>query len=629
MFDLQKLNGPQREAVTHGEGPLLLLAGPGSGKTYTILNRIFFLLSQGIPPEKILVLTFTRKAAESLKRRFYRMSFASLPVWFGTFHAAFFQMLQQTAPYACSQMLPLSQRREWMVAVLQGMEREAGAEGLRESLLEDAGSLLDAVGFYKNTLREKEAAQRAPARWRADFGQIRAAYQALVEADGRPDFDDILLRCRQLLLTDETFRSTWQQRFSHILVDEFQDVNPVQYEALKLLAGRPLNLFAVGDDDQSIYGFRGSEPACMMRFERECHARRLLLNVNYRSRPEIVNASLMVIGENRARFEKALRPYSKERGEVRLTAYEDSGAQLQGIVKRLKEFSKAGDQKTCAVLFRTNRGMQRLAAGLFQEGIDFEMGERTMCLYEQFIAKDITAYLRLAAGEWERELLFRVINRPNRFVRREALWNAASPQKLLENCKQDPPACRAVTRFVRQLDSIGKLSPGLAVSYVLKGAGYGRYLEQLAGEDRERAKSWAEQAAWLKEDAGGYESLSKWLEAQEAYARALDRKQRPEADGRTGREAVRLMTVHGAKGLEFDHVLLPDCNEGVFPHGTLLSEQEIEEERRIFYVAMTRAKESLEMSFLSGKEGHSRPPSRFLAPLSGTDPKKDFKRRTG
>ncbi|MCH5342007.1 MAG: ATP-dependent helicase [Acetatifactor sp.] len=650
MLDLSDMNSAQRKAVTKADGPLLVLAGPGSGKTFTITRRILYLLEQGTPPEQLLVITFTREAAMSMQRRFQEMSKAFLPVNFGTFHSVFYHILKKSNVIKNQKLLNNFEKKKILLPILtkycENMEEKTG-----ESLGEDALQLLSAISFYKNTLRLEEAAGKAPAQWQSVFRAILEHYEKAVRSRGGLDFDDMLCRCRDLLTSDTRLLSSWQERFRHILIDEFQDINPVQYEVVKLLAGEHCSIFAVGDDDQAIYGFRGSEPECLRRFEREYNAEKVLLDVNYRSHPQIVRVSLAVVGENRDRFEKQLRPSpEREQGEeeqenrVRLLAFTDREEQYGYLIDRLQTFLRDRDdtKKECAVLFRTNSYMQGLAVRLRTAGIPFAMGERMQSVYEHFIAKDIMAYLTLAEGHWDREALLRIINRPSRYISREAVGSyGSSIQDLISYYEAQKRYDRYIEStleklrsFDRQLKAIGKLSPGLAVSYVQKAAGYGKYLQETAG-NAERLAQWQETLEWLKADAGRFSSVEEWRAAQEAHNRDLEqggggwssKKSQGTADGSAGKNGsaeqntdktdpvIRLMTVHGAKGLEFDTVIVTDCNETVFPHGRLQTGPEIEEERRVFYVAMTRAKENLELLYLTGTGERPRLPSRFLNPL--------------
>lgn len=681
MFDLDDMNDAQRKAVTHTGGPLLVLAGPGSGKTFTITRRILYLIEHGVPPERILVITFTREAALSMQRRFQETSQIPRPVNFGTFHSVFFQILRKSNVLKSAELLSNSEKKNLLIPILQKNHTSSDGELSYDNLREDAATFLAAASFYKNTLDVNQAARKAPIWLQEKFIRLLDEYQHAVRVCGKLDFDDMLSECMKMLSEDAYLRKEWQGRFDHILIDEFQDINPVQYEVVKLLAGKKCSIFAVGDDDQAIYGFRGSQPECLRRFEQEYTAERLLLDINYRSNPEIVDASLSVIGENKERFEKKLKadPGRKfiadaekvvcdaekvvsgvekvigDEEKVRLLSFEGSEEQYAYLIDRLGKYlsdHRGNNRAECAVLFRTNSGMQKLALRLRAAGIRYEMGERMQSIYQHFVVRDVMAYLELAAGDWNRETLLMVVNKPSRYVSREAVGNGVRSVEELQRyyrTKTDMPEkarknilC-GLQSFGKQLDTLNRLSPGLAVTYVLKAVGYERYLRHLAEGNQEKWEEWREILEWLKADASRFSSLREWKEVQKMHTLELERGKagaRPvtarahrsntgkdnRQDDRQGGSLtgegneksaprIRLMTVHGSKGLEFDTVILPDCNETVFPHGRFQTEAEVEEERRIFYVAMTRAKENLELLYLTGTGERPRLPSRFLKPL--------------
>ncbi|MCM1187747.1 MAG: ATP-dependent helicase [bacterium] len=627
MPDLTALNEAQRRAVTWGEGPLLLLAGPGSGKTLTITNRILFLLEQGTPPERILAVTFTKEAAVSMQRRFRKMSKQLYPVNFGTFHSVFYHILQRSAGHSQLRLLTGVQKRNLMIPVLKKYTDKSDGTDPAE-MSGEVDRMLSAVSFYKNTEDKTRAADKAPAAFRGAFEEICREYGASVQRAGGIDFDDMLFTCRDLLRDSQSVREYWQGCFSHILIDEFQDINPIQYEAVKLLSAVPHNIFAVGDDDQSIYGFRGSKPELMRRFEEEFQAGRLLLDINYRCGGRIVSGAAAVIGENSGRFLKALRPAPGRQenmageGVLRIRAFADKEEQNACLAGELgawwEKYGKS--QKSCAVLFRTNACMQRAAARLKSSKIPFVMKEKSRSIYEHFIVKDVMAYLTLAAGSGGRGELLRIINKPFRGVEREAFGESGDIRGLIRYCEREylsgqtgretPEQLRLLQT---QLKNIGKMKPLLAVNYILKAVKYEDYLRAKARTDAELWEEWQEILEWLKEDAALQKNAADWLEMQKSYTEQLERQPRPSAGDESF--GIRLMTAHGSKGLEFDRVYIPDCNERMFPHGSMPDLSCVEEERRLFYVAMTRAKETLELMYLTGDRLRPRVPSRFLNPL--------------
>ena len=629
MFDLTECNPSQWKAVMFGEGPLLLLAGPGSGKTFTITKRLLYLLQEKkVAPEKILVITFTKEAAISMKQRFAQSSPQSNTVNFGTFHSVFYQILLKSGSVTSGNILNDRQKINLIIPILKKVKEHSGTA--QTELPEVAKSFLTAIGFYKNT-GEKEAAQKKiTPQWQEFFPQVYQQYEEIRRKENSLDFDDMLKECEELLLKNALQREYWQKRFSHILIDEFQDINYRQYSIVRILAEKHKNVFAVGDDDQAIYGFRGAKPDCMRMFEEEFHAEKILLETNYRSRQEIVDASLSVINENRNRFPKQLiacEANRRQKGQqepcVCVREFGEAPEQLQYLITQIK---KQPSGESCAVLFRTNLSMQGVATKLTREGVPFLMKEKTQNLYQHFIVRDIIAYLRIAHGIAAREEYLRIMNKPFRSISREAFGKEVSLEgaenyylsrrsEMGDDNFRKP--CEAVRMLKRQMQFVKETDLKMAILFLRKACGYETWLRQKARlEQGDKTEEWIGILEWITEDAGHYKELCEWQEAQAAYERILQGKEQYTVAEEKGKDCVRLLTVHAAKGLEFDHVWIPDCNEKMFPHGTLPDPEQCEEERRIFYVAMTRAKKNLELLCLTGTRERPRFPSRFLIPLN-------------
>lgn len=627
MLDLNSLNEAQREAVMHGSGPLLVLAGPGSGKTFTITQRIFFLIEKaGISPENILVITFTKDAALSMQSRFQAQSTQTLSVNFGTFHSVFYHILRESNAIVSHQLLTDAQKKKLMIPILKQHISRTELQYRQNDLSEEAMSVLSAVSYLKNTGDSSTAAKRLTVELQPHFTEIYDAYERARKREKAIDFDDMVYECGEILKRDAALRQYWQKRFSHILVDEFQDINPMQYEVLRLLTRKPYNLFVVGDDDQSIYGFRGSHPDCLKRFTEEFHAGQIYLNINYRSREEIVKASLMVISENKNRFCKEL--FASPAGEgydaasvVTLRGAEEREQQYEYLVSRLQE---AADGKSIGVLFRTNSYMQGFAARLCREGIPYMIKEKTTSIYEHFIIRDIMAYLKLAYGQGNRAMLLQIMNKPSRYISREALGLGEelptfhsmihyyqSKQELSRTIQ----VIQNIELLQKQMHQLKGMSPYLAVQYIRRVVGYDAYLKEISKGKVQQLQEWMDLLDWFCADGSNYDTVPEWMEAQCSYTEQLKENGSRDAAEKQQKPRISLMTVHASKGLEFDRVYIPDCNEKVFPHGNMPEEKECEEERRIFYVAMTRAKESLELLYLTGTKERPRLPSRFLNPL--------------
>ena len=632
MSDLTNYNPSQREAVTFGEGPLLVLAGPGSGKTFTITQRILYLIHEKqIPPQKLLVITFTREAAVSMRQRFLQISPQHTTVNFGTFHSCFYQILLRSGRVSPGNILNEKQKKELIYPVLKKIKAHNALS--TTDLPELAKNLLTAIGYYKNTGDLQSSMDRLPEDWKNDFAQVYSGYEEARKRIRGLDFDDMLKECEELLQKDDALRAYWQNLFSYILIDEFQDINYRQYCIVRLLAQKHKNVFAVGDDDQAIYGFRGAKPACMKQFVQEFGAKQIILSTNYRSHQDIVEASLAVIAENSDRFPKNLEPceanrrhlgkMDKKNYHVRIREFSGAKEQLQFLMRQLKDRTEG---ETYGILFRTNLAMQSVAAGLTREGIPFSIKEHGKNIYDHFIVQDILAYLRIAQGTAARADYLRVVNKPFRNISREAFGGEVSLQAL-EHYYADlmrqteagylRSAYDAVRLLRRQMEFVKNTDLKLAVWFLRKACGYENYLQQR--QRMEQTEEWMEILDFITEEAGQYKTLREWQEAQEVYREQLQKEN--EHHPKKGREEsadcqIRLLTVHASKGLEFDHVWIPDCNEKTFPHGNVQDTEHLEEERRIFYVAMTRAKKNLELLCLTGTAERPRFPSRFLIPLN-------------
>ncbi len=627
MLNLNSLNQAQREAVMHGEGPLLVLAGPGSGKTFTITRRICYLLEQKIAPEQILVITFTKDAALSMQRRFWQATERTVPVNFGTFHSVFYHILRESHFFESKQSHPIlndSQKKKLIVPIVKSFLSGEELQYRQNDLSDEAISILSAISYYKNTGEEKEAIEMLSEELRPHFQAIFEGYERERRKRKLIDFDDMVYECRRVLEQDEALKKYWQGRFRHILVDEFQDSNPMQYKVLKLLLAQPYNLFAVGDDDQSIYGFRGSKPACLKQFVREYGAKQICLDINYRSRKTIVEASRHVIEESKERFPKKLRPAPEKKGKndnvkdiVCIRAFEEREQQYEYLLEQLRALKEG---KTVGVLFRTNAYMQGLATRLSKEGIPYTMKEKAVSIYEHFIVKDIVAYIKVARGEGSRGDFLQIMNKPSRYISRESLDGEGIPdlREIISYYRRKGLDSRNIQviwnleKWEKQMKYLEKASPYLAVQYIRRVVGYESYLKEKAGGKQEVFREWQELLDWLCEDAAHYTTVQEWFDAQESYTGRLGREKQ---EGQKDTPAISLMTVHASKGLEFDRVYIPDCNEKIYPHGNMVDEKSCEEERRIFYVAMTRAKENLELLYLTGTKERPRLSSRFLNPL--------------
>lgn len=634
MLNLDALNDAQRKAVTHGEGALLVLAGPGSGKTFTIVQRIFYLLEVcKVPAEEILVVTFTKDAALSMQNRFREQSESIHPVNFGTFHSIFYHILRESHVLQKHNIATDKEKRAILKTVLKQVCPQTEGKQVTQ--------FLSAISFYKNTGEETGALSKLSEEEKSVFPQVLSMFQNACKQTGLLDFDDMVYLCRDLLQKDSSVREKWQKRFRHILMDEFQDINPMQYQAIKMLAGANTQLFAVGDDDQAIYGFRGSNPACLKLFQEEMKAQIVHLDINYRSRSEIVEASVKVISQNKNRFEKNLKAaelcHGKECGDAKkdtatetafqILSFEEKESQYQYLAEQIKK-EIADKEKNIAVLFRTNAHMQSFAVRCNRLEIPYEMKEKSSSIYDHFIVRDLMAYLELVADRMNRKAILQILNKPDRQLDREALGFGNGIQdikryyenKFVTDENMQKRIIDSLDKWQSDMERMKRMPLFLQISYIRKGIGYERYLKELAKVEPEKWEEWLEILEFVSSESKNYEDLEKWKQAQSEYEKKLRSQKNVSGERRVGIKnktdgAVRLMTVHASKGLEFDEVYIPDCNENVYPHGKMPDKDTVEEERRIFYVAMTRTKKHLELLCVTGSKERPRVLSRFLNSL--------------
>lgn len=633
----RKLSVEQRRAVTHGEGPMLVTAGPGSGKTTVLTSRILHLVQERqIPPSRILVITFTREAARSMQNRYLSMAEKSEAsadasvntcfrhVSFGTFHSFFYQILRSSEKYTHYRIIGEAEKQKLLYPLLRQI-RERQPESVSPYFdsvsQEEISHILSAISYDKNTGSGWGlGSERLQEPWKECYGEIWRHYERQKARRRQMDLDDLLTLTAGELERDVELLQYWRGRYLYVLMDEFQDCNMVQYEIMKKLFTVEGNVFAVGDDDQAIYGFRGADPGIMQRFLQEYQdAAHVVLGRNYRCLPAIVDASSRVISCNRHRLSKQLVSAEESGGSVLLKGFAGGRGERQYVISACHGKS-VWELDRWAVLFRTNSMLGIFAAELLAAGIPFAARNEVKNVYEHFVAQDIMDYLRIAHGCRERRIFLRIWNRPRLQIGRESMTDPVVDfDKLGQFYRQmpyeNPAAIRDLEQFARKLGQLRKMSPELGVAFIRRGFGYEDFLRQRAGQNRELLESWLEILDWLEEEGRQYRDFTQWESYQNRYSRQLTQQKMLRREQQKG---IHVLTMHAAKGLEYDQVFLMDVNEGNIPKlkkGVPTTEALTEEERRLFYVGMTRARNSLELLYLTGTGQRPRLPSSFLQPL--------------
>lgn len=607
---MNQLSNAQRRAVTHVDGPMLVLAGPGSGKTTVITRRTRYLTEDcQIKPSQILVITFTRAAAREMRERFLRQTKSDgTAVSFGTFHAVFFQILKLAYGYGAENIL----REEQKYQFLRDSVRKAKLELSDETeFLSDVAAEISRVKNERSDLNTYQASSCNS----AIFKGIYQDYDNRLRRSNLIDYDDMLVYCYELLKERSDILGAWQRKYRYILVDEFQDINRLQYDIVRLLAAPEDNLFIVGDDDQSVYRFRGAKPRIMLNFERDYpKAERVVLDTNYRSTPEIVEGAGKVIGHNRERFPKEIHAAKGKGFQILTHDFSTQEEENACIVDKIRTYAgKGGAYSDIAVLFRTNTQPRHLVEELMSAGIPFRMRDRLPNIYDHWIAKDIFTYIRMAKGSRKRSDFLQIMNRPKRYIGRECLEEEEVAWEALLCCHEDKPwVCERIEKFQSDLKMIGRLSPFGALHYIRNIVGYEEYLREYAKFRNRKPEDLLEVLDELQALAKGFKTFDEWLSHIDAYRKELER-QAKEQERESN--SVSLATMHSSKGLEYRIVFIPDANEKVTPHKRAFLEEDIEEERRLFYVAMTRAKELLYIFSVKKLFNRRAERSRFLEEL--------------
>ena len=603
-------NEAQAQAIQHTDGPCLVLAGPGSGKTLTIVNRVKYLIEkQKVRPEEILVVTFTRFAAAEMKSRLCLvMGKRDLPVTVGTFHGIYYGILKWA--YRMNQENILSETEKYQI--LRGVINKERMEIFdEEDFIQDIAAEIGKVKNNRIPLEEFVSEKCS-----ADaFRNIYRNYERHRKELKKIDFDDMLVLCYELFQSRPDVLAQWQKKFRYVLIDEFQDINRIQYDVIRMLAQPENNLFVVGDDDQAIYGFRGADSELMLGFGKDFpDAKQILLGMNYRSTANIVQNSLKLIENNVERYSKKLEANREGGSCLHIQEVKDPVEEAEYVLEEIQKCKEnAIKEEEIAILFRVHTDARAVVEAMVERKIPFQMKEHLPNIYEHFIAKDIMAYFRLATGKRRRQDFLQVMNRPKRYLGRDSVSGSQVSFEDMRKfyCDKDWMIDR-IDQFEWDVKMLMKMAPYAAIQYIRKRIGYDDFLKEYAFTHQINRSDLNEVLAEIEEAAKAFSSVEEWFAHVEEYTETLKVKEKERNRPRPG---VRLMTIHASKGLEFKQVFLIAANEGRIPYQKAKTDKEIEEERRLFYVAMTRAKDFLKICYVKIKNGKEVTPSRFVDEL--------------
>lgn len=619
MITIMEKNQAQEEAISHKDGPLLVLAGPGSGKTLVITERTKHLIkTHKISENRILVITFTKAAAVEMKNRFLRlMGQNRTVVSFGTFHGIFFSILKRAYGFTAKNIVSEEARIQALNEIIhrQRLEEADEKEFVSDLISEISlvkGNMIDLNNYYSINCSDEV------------FRTIYNEYNSRLRQARLLDFDDMLVYCYELLSQRPDILKMWQTKFQYILIDEFQDINKLQYDIIRMLAAPEDNLFIVGDDDQSIYRFRGAKPEIMLNFPQDYpSSKKIVLDKNYRSTAKIVEAAGRLITHNEKRFKKSINAVREEGQDIVIKEFKTIGEENTKLVEEILSLNKKGIQLSkMAILVRTNMGYGALVHKLMEYNIPFTMRDSLPNIYDHWISTDIITYIKIALGNKERSNYLRIINRPKRYISRDCF---DSPEVNLEDVKDYYEDKSWVIDRLEQLeydlDLVASSRPYGGINYIRRGIGYEDYLKEYAEARKIKVEELTDIMDELMDNAKEFKSYEQWFSYIDEYKEQL--KKQGEKTRGNDVDSVTIATIHSSKGLEFSVIFIVDANEGITPHKKAVLPMDIEEERRLFYVAMTRAKDYLYILSTRERYNKTMESSRFIEELKIKDTNND------
>lgn len=632
-----ELNKNQKMAVEHLDGPCLVLAGPGSGKTRVIADRIIYMIENcNVAPRRILAISFTKASSIDMKKRTMSLSNNEQikKVNFGTFHSSFFRILRRYSGVKLEDLISEVDRFKLIKSILKHLKISNYSD-------DDVSDVLSEISLVKNEMM-KSSDFESQTFSQSEFQDIFRLYEKAKNAANKIDFDDMLILTYILLKKSPEVLNIVRQVYKYILIDEFQDINRVQFEVIKLIAEPSNNVFAVGDEDQSIYGFRGARPDFMMDFEKYFEsAKCIVLDVNYRSKKNIVQLSQNLIKNNKNRHEKNINSNRSESGEIRYIYPKDTDDEANIIAKEIKSLvesenikeekkssnneKKLFEYSDFAVTYRTNRQARAFVDVFMDNRIPFVLKDSARSIYDHWVSQDIISYLRIAANIGNNEDWSRIINKPFRYISKSAVSSALKSddffQSLMDNSDIKDFQKKNLEELYDDLQYVRSLAPEYGISYIRSTLDYDRYILEYCHERKIKAKQIVEILDELETSAKSYKSIFDYFKhidnVREEIKKRTDKKTTSMDNIET--EGVVLTTMHSAKGLEFKNVYVAGVNDSVIPF--IPSDEEkpkdcnYEEERRLLYVGITRAKDNIVISAPSKRFGKSIAKSRFLKEL--------------
>ncbi len=601
-----KYSKEQELAIKHVNGPCMVIAGPGSGKTAVITGRIKYLIeSAGVSPADILVITFTRAAASQMEQRFKAMTKGhDYRVRFGTFHSIYFWIIKTAYNLNNQSVISNDEKRKIIEKILGGMSLEyENKEDIISSILSQISivkcDMINIENYYSKDMPEDV------------FREVYRRFHHEMNRFGKIDFDDMMVMCYELLNKRPDILKSCRNIFKYIMVDEFQDSNKIQYEIFKLLAKPLENVFVVGDDDQSVYGFRGARPEIMFLFEKDFkNTRKYYLVDNYRCDRIITGVSSKLIADNKKRFDKKLVSKKSEEGKYEIVSTTDVNSENEAIIANVREHYALGiPYEEQAVLYRTNIEPRRLVYKLNQFNIPYTISDSLPNIFEHFVVKGVLNYMRFAMGDRSRAVFLQIMNKPGRYISRNLLIeDEIDFNELRYRARDKEYVVERIDKLMADLRLISKMRPYPALNFIRNAVGFDDYIKDYAEFRQLDADELYEVLDEFASMIVDFKSYAEMFEFIEEYSEVLKKQQIEERD----KKGLKLMTMHSSKGLEFDCVYIMNVVEGCIPYRKAKTSAEIEEERRMLYVAMTRARHELYVYTPKEVSGKPKNKSSFL-----------------
>ncbi|MGL4796902.1 MAG: ATP-dependent helicase, partial [Paraclostridium sp.] len=607
----------------------MVLAGPGSGKTRVITYRIVnMIINNNINPKSILAISFTKASSTEMKNRAISLSHDNRlnSVTYGTFHSVFFRILRFFEKYELDCILDEKSKKYAIKGILKNLSVENAEDD------DVIVSVINEISYVKNELMDKVDFD-SEILTKDEFTKVYNMYEDYKAQMKKIDFDDMLIKTYYLLKSNQRVLDRVRSVYRYILVDEFQDINKVQFEVIKLIASPSNNIFVVGDEDQSIYGFRGSRPDFLLEFEQYFNnSKKYILDINYRSKNGIIDIANKLIHKNENRYEKVIKCDREELGVVKYLNVEDAEDEARIIAKDI--IKKCEDNNInyddFAIIYRTNIQSRALVDVFMDMHIPFVVRDSIVTIYDHWVAKDLLAYLRLAIDPYINEDWIRIINKPFRYISKDSIKLASEDKNFIDSLITKgglhPKQIKTLNDLEIDISYLKTLHPKDAISYIRTSLDYDRYVLDYCSNRKIKPGGLVEILNELESSSTNFTTITDYLEHIEKVKNEI-----VESRNNKNSEGVIFTTMHSAKGLEFPYVYIIGTNEGTIPHEKSCDidddskrKDAVEEERRLLYVGITRAQDELHISIPKNKYGRKVFESRFVDEIKSPT-KSDFK----